>query len=108
MICSADKKNTGCEKFRIASRKWAEWFLENKTAVFFPDKRVPRAGIEGQLKWFIDGNKTAAVIVGASGVGKSFLTCTLIRDYLSEGHLVLAYDGSQLQGAIQSSGEPEL
>ena len=102
--------NPSLDELHTACQKWAHLFLENKAKAktFDRSKCVPRAGIEDQLRQFVDSDKIATIIVGASGVGKSFLTCSLIEEYLDKGHLVLAYDGSQVQGAVQGSTRGEL
>ncbi len=64
---------------------------------FKPDLYLQRTDVQIEFERFIESNKTALVLLGNSGIGKSSFLTAMIRELSKESNFsILAYDGANL------------
>jgi hypothetical protein len=68
---------------------------------FADDRFYVRRDLEGRFEEFLDSSKSAMVIVGQSGMGKTTLVVRLVQRYASQaGHLCFFISSEQLPGEL--------
>jgi len=67
---------------------------------FKPDLYLQREGVRNEFEKFIASNKTALVLIGNSGVGKSSFLTSIIKELSNDSNFsILAYDGANLDSS---------
>ena len=93
------------QKIDVFSRYTLRALRENRV-VYDTELYVTRAVLEQRLALFLRSTRTAFVLIGDSGIGKTNLLCSLVQDHIGT-HVVLFYNGTLLNGMPLASAHIE-
>ncbi|MCW4048247.1 MAG: DUF4062 domain-containing protein, partial [Candidatus Bathyarchaeota archaeon] len=93
------------QKIDVFSQRTLRALRDNRV-VYDIELYVKRAMLEQRLALFLRSPRTAFVLIGDSGIGKTNLLCSLVQDHIGT-HVVLFYNGTLLNGMPLASAHIE-